>query len=126
MTFEELYEIAKKTLGVRKTSRNTEVGNVACALETIDGNVYTGINIDTACSMGFCAEANAIGSMLTNGESKDIFAENQSTYIPLGSIHRLKNPGRVPLIIIEIQSGSYLSEDDIVRIEDKYGRLQYS
>ena len=70
MTFEELYEIAKKTLGVRKTSRNTEVGNVACALETIDGNVYTGINIDTACSMGFCAEANAIGSMLTNGESK--------------------------------------------------------
>ena len=53
MTFEELYEIAKKTLGVRKTSRNTEVGNVACALETIDGNVYTGINIDTACSMGF-------------------------------------------------------------------------
>ena len=46
----------------------------------------------------------------------------QSTYIPLGTIHRLANPGKVPLEIIEVQSGSYLGEDDIVRFEDSYGR----
>ena len=70
MEFKQLYEIAKKTLNPRTTSRNTEIGQVACALETVDGNVYTGINIDTACSMGYCAEANAIGTMLTNNETK--------------------------------------------------------
>jgi mannose-1-phosphate guanylyltransferase/mannose-6-phosphate isomerase len=48
--------------------------------------------------------------------------ENQSTYIPLGVRHRLENPGRLPLELIEVQSGSYLGEDDIVRFEDAYGR----
>jgi mannose-1-phosphate guanylyltransferase/mannose-6-phosphate isomerase len=48
--------------------------------------------------------------------------ENQSTYIPLGAVHRLENPGEVPLHLIEVQSGGYLGEDDIVRIEDSYGR----
>ncbi len=48
--------------------------------------------------------------------------ENQSTYIPLGQKHRLSNPGKIPLILIEVQSGSYVGEDDIVRFEDKYGR----
>ena len=51
-----------------------------------------------------------------------LLGENQSIYIPLGSRHRLTNPGRIPLILIEVQSGSYLSEDDIVRLEDIYGR----
>jgi mannose-1-phosphate guanylyltransferase/mannose-6-phosphate isomerase len=51
-----------------------------------------------------------------------LLTENQSTYIPLGQVHRLANPGKVPLEIIEVQSGSYLGEDDIVRIEDVYGR----
>jgi mannose-1-phosphate guanylyltransferase/mannose-6-phosphate isomerase len=51
-----------------------------------------------------------------------LLGENQSTYIPLGSTHRLRNPGKVPLEIIEVQSGSYLGEDDIVRLEDVYGR----
>ncbi|MFC5743977.1 mannose-1-phosphate guanylyltransferase/mannose-6-phosphate isomerase [Dyella tabacisoli] len=51
-----------------------------------------------------------------------LLGENQSTYIPLGSVHRLRNPGKVPLEIIEVQSGSYLGEDDIVRFEDVYGR----
>ena len=69
MTFDELVTIAKNTLNPQILSKNTEVGKVACALETIDGNIYTGINIDTACSMGFCAEANAIGSMVTKNES---------------------------------------------------------
>ena len=51
-----------------------------------------------------------------------LLSENQSTYIPLGSQHRLENPGKVPLELIEVQSGCYLGEDDIVRLEDRYGR----
>ena len=53
---------------------------------------------------------------------KSVLTENESTYIPLGSKHRLSNPGKIPLEIIEVQSGSYISEDDIVRYEDNYGR----
>lgn len=59
---------------------------------------------------------------ITNGDKVSIFTENQSTYIPLGTVHRIKNPGRIPLIIIEIQSGTYLGEDDIIRFKDEYGR----
>ena len=59
---------------------------------------------------------------VTNGDQVMLLAENQSTYIPLGQTHRLANPGQVPLEIIEVQSGSYLGEDDIVRFEDVYGR----
>jgi mannose-1-phosphate guanylyltransferase / mannose-6-phosphate isomerase len=51
-----------------------------------------------------------------------VLSENQSTYIPLGEKHRLANPGKVPLEIKEVQSGSYLGEDGIVRFEDTYGR----
>ena len=51
-----------------------------------------------------------------------MLSENQSTFIPLGATHRLANPGQIPLEIIEVQSGSYLGEDDIVRFEDDYGR----
>ena len=53
-----------------------------------------------------------------------IIKENESTYIPLGSKHRLSNPGKIPLRIIEVQSGSYLEEDDIERFEDDYGRTK--
>jgi mannose-1-phosphate guanylyltransferase/mannose-6-phosphate isomerase len=60
---------------------------------------------------------------VTNGEQVTLLSENQSTYIPLGQMHRLRNPGKVPLEIIEVQSGSYLGEDDIVRFEDNYGRV---
>ena len=59
---------------------------------------------------------------VTNGDSVTMLSENQSTYIPLGQRHRLANPGKLPLEIIEVQSGSYLGEDDIVRFEDSYGR----
>ena len=59
---------------------------------------------------------------ITNGEKVLTLTENQSTYIPLGEVHRLSNPGSIPLEIIEVQSGSYLGEDDIVRFEDTYGR----
>jgi mannose-1-phosphate guanylyltransferase len=60
---------------------------------------------------------------VTNGEATFILSENESTYIPLGVIHALENPGVVPLEIIEIQSGSYLGEEDIVRFDDIYGRV---
>ncbi|MBC7919046.1 MAG: mannose-1-phosphate guanylyltransferase/mannose-6-phosphate isomerase [Rhodoferax sp.] len=60
---------------------------------------------------------------VTNGDTVMLLSENQSTYIPVGQVHRLSNPGKVPLEIIEVQSGSYLGEDDIVRLEDTYGRL---
>ncbi|QDL54548.1 mannose-1-phosphate guanylyltransferase/mannose-6-phosphate isomerase [Rhodoferax aquaticus] len=60
---------------------------------------------------------------VTNGDKVLLLSENQSTYIPLGQVHRLANPGKVPLEIIEVQSGTYLGEDDIVRLEDTYGRV---
>ncbi len=59
---------------------------------------------------------------ITVGDEVRLYHEDQSTYIPLGTVHRLKNPGIIPLVIIEIQSGAYLGEDDIVRLEDRYGR----
>ena len=59
---------------------------------------------------------------VTRGEEVFTLTENQSTYIPLGVVHRLENPGATPLELIEVQSGSYLGEDDIVRLEDAYGR----
>jgi len=59
---------------------------------------------------------------ITRGEEVFLLSENQSTFIPLGTTHRLENPGRVELEMIEVQSGSYLGEDDIVRFEDVYGR----
>ena len=61
---------------------------------------------------------------ITNGEKLLLLSENESTYIPLGVVHRLSNPGSIPLEIIEVQSGTYLGEDDIVRIEDDYGRAK--
>jgi mannose-1-phosphate guanylyltransferase/mannose-6-phosphate isomerase len=61
-------------------------------------------------------------AQITNGDKVLTLTENQSTYIPLGEVHRLANPGSIPLEIIEVQSGSYLGEDDIVRYEDTYGR----
>ena len=56
------------------------------------------------------------------GEERKLVAENESVYIPIGSKHRIRNPGKIPLIFIEVQTGSYLGEDDIIRFEDNYGR----
>jgi len=60
---------------------------------------------------------------VTRGKETYLVTENQSTYIPLGEVHRLHNPGKTPLEMIEVQSGSYLGEDDIVRLDDSYGRV---
>jgi mannose-6-phosphate isomerase-like protein (cupin superfamily) len=59
---------------------------------------------------------------ITNGEEEILLHENQSTYIPAGTVHRLENPGVIALELIEVQNGSYLGEDDIVRFDDVYGR----
>mgnify|MGYP000352878541 CR=1 FL=1 len=60
---------------------------------------------------------------VTNGDKTFLVTENESTYIPIGVIHALENPGKIPLELIEVQSGGYLGEDDIVRLDDKYGRV---
>ncbi|MGL1922381.1 MAG: mannose-1-phosphate guanylyltransferase/mannose-6-phosphate isomerase [Hyphomicrobiales bacterium] len=60
---------------------------------------------------------------VSNGDQTVLLTENQSTYIPLGTIHALENPGKVPLELIEVQTGTYFGEDDIVRFEDRYGRV---
>jgi mannose-1-phosphate guanylyltransferase len=60
---------------------------------------------------------------VTNGDKTFLLSENESTYIPVGVVHALENPGKVELELIEVQSGSYLGEDDIVRFDDRYGRL---
>ena len=61
---------------------------------------------------------------ITLDDKTFMLSENQSTYIPIGVVHALENPGKLPLEMIEVQSGSYLGEDDIVRFEDKYGRVK--
>ena len=61
---------------------------------------------------------------VTVGEAVSMLQENESTYIPRRNVHRLANPGKVPLELVEVQCGAYLGEDDIVRFEDKYGRLE--
>jgi mannose-1-phosphate guanylyltransferase/mannose-6-phosphate isomerase len=61
---------------------------------------------------------------VTKGEEEMLLTENQSTYIPPGVTHRLENPGKIPLDLIEVQSGAYLDEDDIIRFEDVYGRQE--
>jgi len=61
-------------------------------------------------------------AMITNGEREILLNMNESTYIPAGHKHRLTNPGIIDLVMIEVQSGEYLGEDDIVRFDDIYGR----
>ena len=70
ISFKELYEIAKSKQNPRRISPFIEAGAVSAAILTENGNVYTGVCIDTGCSLGMCAERNAIANMITNGESK--------------------------------------------------------
>jgi mannose-6-phosphate isomerase-like protein (cupin superfamily) len=62
-------------------------------------------------------------ALITRNDETFLLRENESTFIPIGTKHRLENPGKVPLKLIEVRSGVYLSEDDIVRFEDNYGRV---
>ena len=61
---------------------------------------------------------------VTINDEVKLLSENESVYIPLGAVHRMENPGKVPMVLIEVQTGSYLGEDDIVRLEDVYDRGQ--
>ena len=61
-------------------------------------------------------------AVVTRNDEELLVTENESVYLPLGCIHRLRNPGKVPLSIVEVQTGAYLGEDDIVRLEDVYNR----
>jgi mannose-1-phosphate guanylyltransferase/mannose-6-phosphate isomerase len=62
-------------------------------------------------------------ALVTKADEKILLTENESIYIPLGVVHCLENPGVIPLEMVEVQSGSYLGEDDIVRFNDQYGRV---
>lgn len=88
-----LYEEAKKVLHPRKVSEWMEVGGVAAAIETTSGNIYTGICVDGACTLGICAERNAIFNMLTNGENeiKKVIAINweEEAMPPCGACREL-------------------------------------
>ncbi len=61
-------------------------------------------------------------ALVQKGDETMLLSENESTYIPVGTKHRLSNPGKIPLEIVEVQSGPYLNEDDVIRYEDSYGR----
>jgi mannose-6-phosphate isomerase-like protein (cupin superfamily) len=61
---------------------------------------------------------------VTVDEEVKLVSENQSVYIPLGAVHRMENPGKLPMVLIEVQTGSYLGEDDIIRYEDVYARSE--
>jgi mannose-1-phosphate guanylyltransferase/mannose-1-phosphate guanylyltransferase/mannose-6-phosphate isomerase len=61
-------------------------------------------------------------ALVTRDDEQILLRENESIFLPLGCVHRLENPGRVPLNLVEVQSGAYLGEDDIVRFDDAYAR----
>jgi len=73
-------------------------------------------------SFGDLVAVDHLNVEVTRGETVEILSENQSTYIPVGEKHRLANPGKIPAFLIEVQSGAYLNEDDIVRYDDVYHR----
>ena len=61
-------------------------------------------------------------AQVTIGEKVSLIGEGESVFVPMGAVHRLENPGKLPMILIEVQTGSYLGEDDIIRYEDLYSR----
>lgn len=118
MTFDELYNIAKKTLNPRQISKNSSASSVAAAILTDKGNVYTGVCIDTPCSMGFCAEHAAIASMITAGENRIV--KLVAVYKD-GSI--IPPCGRCREFICQIHDDNYkcavmVRKDTIVTIDD--------
>lgn len=118
MTFEELYKIAKDTLNPRTLSRSSEAGSVAAAILTDKGNVYTGVCIDTPCSMGFCAEHNAIGAMITAGESQIV------KLVAVANEGEIVEPcGRCRELILQVDDENYnceilLKDEKVVTIAD--------
>lgn len=89
----KLYEVAKSVQNPREVSEKVSAGGVAAAIETVDGNIYKGVCVDTSCTLGICAERNAIFNMITNGENriKRIIAirSNGSVIAPCGACREL-------------------------------------
>lgn len=118
MTFDELYDIAEKTLNPKKLSKNSYSGSVAAAILSESGRVYTGVCIDTPCSVGFCAEHSAIAAMITAGENrivKLIAVYQDGTIIP--------PCGRCREFVCQIHDDNYKCEvmvrkETVVTIED--------
>ena len=92
---------------------DTSSGDFPCPRCLLDPSAASSIPAESSVS---------VPASITRGEESFLLEENQSTYIPIGVRHRIENPGRIALHIIEVQSGGYLGEDDIVRFEDRYGR----
>ena len=105
--FKELYEIARSKINPRKISPLIEAGAVSAAILTENNNVYTGVCIDTACSLGMCAERNAIANMITNGENKIIklvCCKEDKVGMPCGACREYlmqldKNSGDIEILI---------------------------
>ncbi|KEI93822.1 cytidine deaminase [Clostridium botulinum] len=118
MKFDELYDIAKNALNPRKISKNSYAGSVAAAILSESGKVYTGVCIDTPCSMGFCAEHAAIAAMITAGENritKAVAVYEDGTIIP--------PCGRCREFICQIHDENYkcqvmIKKDMIITIND--------
>ncbi|ACQ55011.1 cytidine deaminase [Clostridium botulinum] len=118
MKFDELYDIAKNTLNPRKISKNSYAGSVAAAILSESGKVYTGVCIDTPCSMGFCAEHAAIAAMITAGENritKVVAVYEDGTIIP--------PCGRCREFICQIHDENYkcqvmIKKDMIITVND--------
>ncbi|KRU25069.1 cytidine deaminase [Clostridium botulinum] len=118
MKFDELYDIAKNALNPRKISKNSYAGFVAAAILSESGKVYTGVCIDTPCSMGFCAEHAAIAAMITAGENritKVVAVYEDGTIIP--------PCGRCREFICQIHDENYkcqvmIKKDMIITIND--------
>lgn len=105
MTFDELYQIAKSVLNPRKLSDAAEAGSVGAALLSESGRIYTGVCIDTACSMGFCAEHAAAAAMVTAGESRVL------KMIAVGSDGRIMPPcGRCREFISQLHDDNRQAE----------------
>lgn len=117
MEFPKLYQIALKTLNPRKLSKDSSAGGVAAALLTEAGNVYTGVCIDTPCSMGFCAEHAAAAAMITAGENRIV-----KLVAVLYSGEVIPPCGRCREFIAQIHEDNHLCEvmlkDKIVTIDD--------
>lgn len=116
MDFETLYHAALEVLDPRQVSKDVEVGGVAAALVTDKGNIYRGICIDTACSLGFCAEHAAVAAMLTAGENR------VEAIVAVGYDKKVMSPcGRCRELLMQLGNPDaqvFLSPDTAVKVKD--------